>query len=63
MAPMADVTHVAFRRIMAKYGRPDCQWTEFVNVTGLCHEEAHKALLVDLLHTPEEGPVVAQIFG
>ena len=35
LAPMADVTDAAFRRIIAKYGRPDVMWTEFVAADGL----------------------------
>jgi tRNA-dihydrouridine synthase len=36
LAPMADVTDPAFRRIIAKYGKPDVMWTEFVSADGLC---------------------------
>ncbi len=32
---MADVTDPAFRRIIAKYGKPDVTWTEFVSADGL----------------------------
>ena len=32
---MADVTDAAFRRIIAKYGKPDVMWTEFVSADGL----------------------------
>ena len=32
LAPMANVTEEAFRRIIAKYGKPDVMWTEFVSV-------------------------------
>lgn len=35
LAPMADVTDPAFRRIIAKYGKPDVTWTEFVSADGL----------------------------
>jgi tRNA-dihydrouridine synthase len=35
LAPMADVTDPAFRRIIAKYGKPDVLWTEFVSADGL----------------------------
>jgi len=35
MAPMADVTDRAFRRMFAKYGKPDVTWTEFVSADGL----------------------------
>ena len=31
MAPMADVTDAAFRYMIAKYGKPDVIFTEFVS--------------------------------
>lgn len=62
LAPMADVTDAAFRRIIAKYGKPDVIWTEFVSVAGLCSSGREK-LLADLRYTEEERPIVAQIFG
>lgn len=62
MAPMADVTDAAFRRLFAKYGKPDVTWTEFVSADGLCHPEGRKAMLVDLGYTEGERPIVAQVF-
>ena len=35
LAPMADVTDFAFRKMLAKYGKPDVLWTEFVTADGL----------------------------
>ena len=35
LAPLADVTDPAFRCIIAKYGKPDVMWTEFVSADGL----------------------------
>ncbi len=63
LAPMADVTDAAFRRIIAKYGRPDVMWTEFVSADGLCHPIAREKLLIDLAYTEAERPIVAQLFG
>jgi tRNA-dihydrouridine synthase len=63
LAPMADVTDYAFRQIIAKYGRPDVFWTEFVSADGLAHPEARKKLLIDLKYGKNEHPIVAQIFG
>jgi tRNA-dihydrouridine synthase len=37
MAPMADVTDPAFRALIAKYGKPDVMYTEFVSADGLYH--------------------------
>ncbi len=62
LAPMADVTDAAFRRIIAKYGKPDVMWTEFVSTDGLC-SVARDKLLVDFWYTAAERPIVAQIFG
>jgi len=59
---MADVTDAAFRRIIAKYGKPDVMWTEFVSVDGLC-SPGREVLLHDLTYTEAERPIVAQIFG
>lgn len=61
-APMADVTDAAFRRVIAKYGKPDVLWTEFVSCDGLC-SEGRKNLLPDLWFDESERPIVAQIFG
>src|SRR3954463_12259081 len=64
LAPMADVTDAAFRRVIAKYGKPDVLWTEFVSADGLAlaPEEGRKKLLVDLIYTDAERPIVAQFF-
>ena len=62
LAPMADVTDCAFRQIIAKYGKPDIFWTEFVSVDGLCSVGKEK-LLIDLKYGENERPIVAQIFG
>src|SRR3989338_3729618 len=62
LAPMADVTDAAFRRIIAKYGKPDVMWTEFVSVDGLCSIGREK-LLPDFWFSEGERPIVAQIFG
>lgn len=63
LAPMADVTDSAFRRIIAKYGKPDVFWTEFVSADGLAHPKAREKLLIDLKYSKNEHPIVAQIFG
>lgn len=73
LAPMANVTDAAFRRIIAKYGKlaprspedgvgPDVFWTEFVSVEGLL-SRGRERLLPDLWYTESERPIVAQIFG
>ncbi len=61
---MADVTDVAFRRVIAKYGKPDVMFTEFVSADGLARapEEGRKKLLKDLEFSDAERPIVAQFF-
>ena len=59
LAPMADVTDPAFRRIIAKYGKPDVLWTEFVSADGL-FLGGYDALIKDLEFTQSERPIVAQ---
>jgi nifR3 family TIM-barrel protein len=64
LAPMADVTDAAFRRIIAKYGKPDVTYTEFVSADGIClaDKEGREKLIKDLLYSEEERPIVAQFF-
>jgi nifR3 family TIM-barrel protein len=61
LAPMADVTDAAFRRMFAKYGKPAVTWTEFVSADGLCLGGRH-ILIRDLEFTEAERPIVAQLF-
>ena len=60
LAPMADVTDAAFRRIIAKYGKPDVMWTEFVACDGL-QSIGREHLMKDLSYTEDERPIVAQV--
>lgn len=62
MAPMADVTDAAFRHIIAKYGKPEVQFTEFTSADGLC-SVGRDNLLKNLLYDEIERPIVAQLFG
>lgn len=61
MAPMADVTDCAFRDMIAKYGKPDVLWTEFVSSDGLC-SPGREVLKRDLEYGEGERPIVAQLF-
>lgn len=75
LAPLADVTDAAFRRLIAKYsahtradgsvGGPDVMWTEFVSADGLVRadEEGREKLKKDLLYSEGERPIVAQLFS
>lgn len=62
LAPMANVTDAAFRRIIAQCGKPGAMFTEFVSCDGLLSRGKEK-LLVDLWYSEIERPIVAQIFG
>lgn len=69
LAPMADVTDAAYRRLMAEYGKPDVTWTEFVSADGLYATRERKGmkdeenpLMRDLLFTEGQRPIVAQLF-
>ena len=61
MAPLANVTDSVFRKLIAKYGKPDILWTEFVSADGLI-SAGQKKLLVDLVYSEKERPIVAQLF-
>ena len=75
LAPLADVTDAAFRRLIAKYsaheradgtiGGPDVMWTEFVAADGLMRAtpEGKKKLMADLIYSEKERPIVAQLFS
>ncbi|MEE8404344.1 MAG: tRNA-dihydrouridine synthase [candidate division Zixibacteria bacterium] len=62
MAPMADVTDAAFRYMIAKYGKPDVMFTEFVSCDGLC-SAGRPNLMKYLLYDEIERPIVIQLFG
>jgi len=73
LAPMADVTDPPFRKLFAKYGKPDVTWTEFVSADGLMlapHKPKDKygmapvdKLRIDLTYSEAERPIVAQLFS
>lgn len=63
LAPMADVTDSAFRRMFVKYGKPDVTWTEFVSADGLASNEGRKGLKYDLLYSEKERPIIVQLFS
>jgi len=62
LAPMADVTDAAFRRVITEHGKPYVLWTEFVSADGLC-SPGRKVLQRDLEYTEAERPIVAQLFS
>lgn len=61
-APMEDVTDAAFRRVIAKYGKPDIMYTEFTSADGL--NSIGKPKLIDrLIYEENQRPIVMQIFS
>ena len=62
LAPLAGVTDPAFRRLIAKHGKPHAMWTEFTSADGLC-APGRDRLLRDLVYAESERPIVAQLFG
>ncbi len=65
LAPMADVTDVAFRTVIQEAGSPDVFWTEFVSADGLVRatEVGKYKLKKDLLFDAKQRPIVAQLFS
>ena len=62
LAPMADVTDAAFRRIITKYGKPDVIWTEFVSADGLA-SPGREVLKNNLIYSKAEHPIIVQLFS
>ena len=62
LAPMADVTDAAFRSVIAKYGKPDVFYTEFVSADGLA-SKGREVLRNNLIYSKKEKPIVAQLFS
>ncbi len=71
LAPMEDVTDVAFRQMFAKHGRyeedgqmrgPDVMFTEFTSADGLV-KGGWERLKHQLFYEENERPIVAQLFS
>ena len=61
LSPMDGVTDAAFRFIVARYGKPDVQCTEFVSVEEIRHGTA--SAWRQLRFVESERPILAQIYG
>lgn len=64
LAPLANVTDASFRRLIAKYSKPngpDVIWTEFVSADGLVKGN-REVLMRDLVFDESERPIIAQFF-
>lgn len=61
---MANVTDVAFRRVISEIAKPSVMWTEFVSCEALTHDaESRHRMMTTLKYAEQERPVVAQLFG
>jgi len=61
LAPMDGVTDAAFRWMVARHGKPDVQYTEFISVEELCRGTA--SAWRQLRFAELERPVLAQLYG
>ncbi|MYJ21924.1 MAG: tRNA-dihydrouridine synthase, partial [Nitrospira sp. SB0673_bin_12] len=61
LAPMDGVTDIAFRHVVATYGRPDVIFTEFTNVHDIC--QGRVMGWEPLRYTDGQRPIVAQLYG
>ena len=60
LAPLADYTNAAFRRLCHGFGA-DLTYTEMVSAAALAHGSSPTRHLLEVL--PGEGPVACQLFG
>jgi tRNA-dihydrouridine synthase len=63
LAPMEAVTDVVFRHVVARAARPDVFFTEFTNASSYCSKKGIQSTRGRLAFTPDERPMVAQIWG
>jgi tRNA-dihydrouridine synthase len=63
LAPMDAVTDVVFRHVVARAAAPDVYMTEFTNATSFCSPKGEASTRGRLEFTPDEQPMVAQIWG
>lgn len=63
LAPMEAVTDIVFRHVVTKAAKPDIYFTEFVNASSFCSPKGSHSTKGRLTITPDEQPIVAQIWG
>jgi len=61
LAPMQDITDLAFWRVMARYGGPDVYYTEYFRVHRDSRPEKHILRSID--ENPDGKPIIAQMIG
>lgn len=60
---MEAVTDVVFRHVIASAAKPDVFFTEFTNAASYCSPKGAHSTRGRLAFTPDEHPMVAQIWG
>src|SRR5258708_23272537 len=61
LAPMQDVTDLAFWKLIGAYGGPDVYFTEYFRVHATSTLERH--ILKSITENPNGKPVIAQMIG
>jgi tRNA-dihydrouridine synthase len=61
LSPMDGITDEAFRLVQTKISKPDLIFTEFVSAEGI--SRGGVKLYDTLLYSPEERPIIGQLFG
>lgn len=62
MAPLEGVSDTVFRQIIVSTAKPDLFFTEFTSADGLL-SRGSDAVSENLLFSPPEAPIIAQIWG
>ncbi len=61
LAPMQEVTDLAFMRVLSRYGHPDVYFTEYFRVHA--HSRPDRDILRSITENPTGRPVIAQMIG
>ena len=61
LAPMADVTNGAYRRLVKRIGGPGLLVTELISTMAIHHKSARTMTMFDV--TEEQRPLAVQLFG
>ena len=61
LAPMADVTNGAYRRLVKRIGGPGLLVTELISTTAIHHKSARTMTMFDV--TDAQHPLAVQLFG
>jgi len=61
LAPMADVTNGAYRRLVKRIGGPGLVVTELISTMAIHHKSARTMTMFDV--TEEQRPLAVQLFG